>query len=138
MQLKSSLGVFPASYFVNHPKWKWFILSTVLVGATMSALDVSIVNVALPHMMGSFGQNLSSITWGATAYSIAAVIMVTMAGWWSSLLGRKKFYLISFVIFTAPPRAAARRRCRCKGCGRRTPDRSCRGRAIITTISTLR
>ena len=67
----------------------------------MAVLDVSVVNVALPHMMGNFGQNISSITWVATAYSIAAVIMVTMAGWWSTLFGRKKFYLASFFIFTA-------------------------------------
>ncbi|MBF0594003.1 MAG: DHA2 family efflux MFS transporter permease subunit [Candidatus Omnitrophica bacterium] len=79
---------------------KWLVCAAVMVGAFMSVMDVSIVNVALPHMMGSFGQNLSAITWVATAYSIAAVIMVTMAGWWTTLLGRKKFYLISFIIFT--------------------------------------
>ncbi|MBF0331601.1 MAG: DHA2 family efflux MFS transporter permease subunit [Candidatus Omnitrophica bacterium] len=79
---------------------KWLVCAAVMVGAFMSVMDVSIVNVALPHMMGSFGQNLSAITWIATAYSIAAVIMVTMAGWWTALLGRKKLYLISFAIFT--------------------------------------
>ncbi|MDE2027961.1 MAG: multidrug efflux MFS transporter, partial [Candidatus Omnitrophica bacterium] len=52
------------------------------------------------HMMGSFGQNLSAITWVATSYSIAAVIMLTMSGWWATLMGRKNFYLLSFVIFT--------------------------------------
>ena len=69
---------------------------SVMIGAFMGVMDVSVVNVALPHMMGSFGQNLSAITWVATAYSIAAVIMMTMAGWWSTLIGRKNFYLLCF------------------------------------------
>jgi DHA2 family multidrug resistance protein len=79
---------------------KWVVGISVMAGAFMAVLDVSVVNVALPHMMGTFGQNISAITWVATAYSIAAVIMVTMAGWWSTLLGRRKFYLLSFLIFT--------------------------------------
>ena len=79
---------------------KWMVALSVMIGAFMGVMDVSVVNVALPHMMGSFGQNLSAITWVATAYSIAAVIMMTMAGWWSTLIGRKNFYLLSFVLFT--------------------------------------
>ena len=63
-------------------------------------MDVSVVNVSMPHMMGSFGQTLSAITWVATSYSIAEMLMVTMAGWWSALVGRKRLYLASFVLFT--------------------------------------
>lgn len=79
---------------------KWMVGTSVMIGAFMGVMDVSVVNVALPHMMGNFGQNLSAITWVATAYSIAAVIMLTMAGWWATLIGRKNFYMFSFVIFT--------------------------------------
>jgi DHA2 family multidrug resistance protein len=79
---------------------KWLVAVTVMFGAFMAVMDISIVNVALPHMMGSFGQDLSSITWVATSYSIAEVIMATMSGWWSALLGRKRLYIISFVVFT--------------------------------------
>ena len=52
------------------------------------------------HMMGSFAQTLSAITWVATSYSIAEMIMITMAGWWSALIGRKRLYLASFILFT--------------------------------------
>jgi len=79
---------------------KWLVGISVMIGAFMGVMDVSVVNVALPHMMGSFGQNLSAITWVATSYSIAAVIMMTMSGWWSTLMGRKNFYLFCFFIFT--------------------------------------
>ncbi len=76
------------------------VAGTVVFGAFMAVMDMSVVNVALPHMMGSFGQDQSSITWVATAYSIAEIVMVTMAGWWSTLIGRKRLYLASFAVFT--------------------------------------
>ncbi|MCB9895328.1 MAG: DHA2 family efflux MFS transporter permease subunit [Planctomycetes bacterium] len=80
---------------------KWIIALTVVFGSFMAVMDISVVNVALPHMMGSFGANLSEITWVATAYSIAEIIMLTMAAWWSTLLGRKRLYVGSFILFTA-------------------------------------
>ncbi len=82
------------------PAERWTIAFTVVFGAFMAVMDTSVVNVSMPHMMGSFGTDLSSITWVATSYSIAEIIMVTMSGWWSALLGRKNFYLASFALFT--------------------------------------
>jgi DHA2 family multidrug resistance protein len=83
-----------------HTKHKWMITISVMLGAFLSVMDTSIVNVALPHMMGNFGQTLSAITWVATSYSIAAIVVITMTGWLSTLIGRKTLYLSSFVLFT--------------------------------------
>ena len=79
---------------------RWTIAVTVMFGAFIAVMDTSVVNVSMNHMMGSFGADLSSITWVAISYSIAEIIMVTMTGWWSALIGRKKLYLGSLVIFT--------------------------------------
>jgi DHA2 family multidrug resistance protein len=79
---------------------KWVVTGTVLFGTFVAVMDISVVNVALPHMMGSFGETMSTITWVATAYSIAEIILATMAGWWSTLLGRKRLLLLSFAVFT--------------------------------------
>ena len=77
---------------------KWLVGAAVMTGTFMSIMDVSVVNVALPHMMGSFGQDLLTITWVSTAYSIAEIIMITRTGWWSKLIGRKRFLLASMVV----------------------------------------
>lgn len=82
------------------PAERWTIAATVMLGAFMAVMDTSVVNVALPNMMGSFGQDLSSITWVATSYSIAEIITATMAGWFSALIGRKNLFLWSFALFT--------------------------------------
>ncbi len=80
---------------------RWLIALTMTIGTFMVVMDISVVNVALPYMIGNFGQSLSSITWVATSYSIAEIIMLTMAGWWTALLGRKRLYLASYALFTA-------------------------------------
>jgi len=82
------------------PASRRLLTVAVICGAFISVMDVSVVNVSLPHMRGTFGADLSAITWVATSYSIAQIIMITMTGWWSTVLGRKRFYLFSFAIFT--------------------------------------
>ena len=79
---------------------KGLITASVMLGTFLVVMDDSVVNVSLPHMMGNFSQTLSAITWVATSYSIAEMIMITMAGWWSAIFGRKRLYLGSFALFT--------------------------------------
>ncbi|MEJ2701211.1 MAG: DHA2 family efflux MFS transporter permease subunit [Sedimentisphaerales bacterium] len=83
----------------NQAPDKWIVAFTVIFGTFMAVMDITVVNVALPHMMGTFSQDLSTITWVATSYSIAQIIMVTMAGWWSAFLGRKRVYMLSLAVF---------------------------------------
>jgi len=83
------------------PVGKWIVAATVVLGSFVSVMDISIVNVAMPQMLGTFGVSLDAITWVAVAYSIAEIILVTMAAWFSRLVGRRRFYIMSFVIFTA-------------------------------------
>ncbi len=80
---------------------KWTIAGTVVLSSFVVVMDVSIVNVAMPQMLGEFGVTLDAITWVPVAYSIAEILLVTMAAWCSLLLGRKRFYILSFSIFTA-------------------------------------
>jgi DHA2 family multidrug resistance protein len=79
---------------------KWLIAATVILGTYVAVIDVTIVNVALPQMMGTFGVPLDVITWVAVAYSIAEIVMVTMASWFTRLMGRKNFYLVCLTLFT--------------------------------------
>jgi hypothetical protein len=60
---------------------KWIIASTVVLASFVVVMDVSIVNVAVPQTLGEFGITLDAITWMAVAYSIAEIILVTMAAW---------------------------------------------------------
>ncbi|MDA8085437.1 MAG: MFS transporter, partial [Nitrospiraceae bacterium] len=91
---------FPHPYFSQRPSWKWFILTTVLLGATMSALDVSIVNVAMPTLKGTFGVSMAVIEWVAMAYMLTLTIFLPFFGRVADIYGRSKLYNIGFVIFS--------------------------------------
>jgi DHA2 family multidrug resistance protein len=79
---------------------KWIVTLTVMIGTIMSALDSSIVNVALPYMRGSLSATIEEITWVATGYILSNVIIMPIVGMLSARYGRKKFYLLSIVSFT--------------------------------------
>jgi DHA2 family multidrug resistance protein len=78
---------------------KWMIALTVIMGTIMSALDTSIVNVALPYMRGNLGASIEEITWVATGYILSNVIIMPIIGMLSAQFGRKRFYTFSIVLF---------------------------------------
>lgn len=63
-------------------------------------LDTSVTNVALPHMRGSLSAGVEEIAWVITSYLAANAIVIPATGWLAGLLGRKRFFLISTVVFT--------------------------------------
>src|SRR5512140_3772168 len=67
----------------------------------MQIIDSSIVNVAIPHMMGNLGASLDEIAWVSTGYILAAVIVIPLTGWLSSFFGRKRYFVVSVLVFTA-------------------------------------
>src|SRR5207244_11875894 len=59
---------------------KYLIAFAVVLAALMQVIDSSIVNVALPDMMGNLGASLDEIAWVATGYILASVIIMTLPG----------------------------------------------------------
>ena len=80
---------------------KWLIAVAVMLGTTLEVLDTSIVNVALPHMQGSFSASVDEIAWVLTSYLVANGIMIPMTGWISSRFGRKRYFMMSVAVFVA-------------------------------------
>jgi MFS transporter, DHA2 family, multidrug resistance protein len=84
----------------NKSNHKWFITLTVMTGTIMSAIDTSIVNVALPHMRGTLGASVEEITWVSTGYILSNVIIMPIVALLSSWFGRKRFFMFSVLLFT--------------------------------------
>jgi EmrB/QacA subfamily drug resistance transporter len=70
-----------------------------LIGAFMSILDSSIVNVAIPTMMNVFNANTSQIQWVSTIYMLALGVVVPLSGWLGDLIGFKRLYIASMAAF---------------------------------------
>jgi len=80
---------------------KYLIAFAVVLAALMQVIDSSIVNVALPDMMGTLGANLDEIAWVSTGYILASVIIIPLTGWLGNFFGRKRYFVSSIIIFTA-------------------------------------
>src|ERR671932_1126796 len=80
---------------------KYLIAIAVTLAATLELIDTSIVNVAIPHMMGNLGATLDEIAWVSTGYIIANVIVIPMSGWLSAWFGRKRYFVGSILLFVA-------------------------------------
>jgi MFS transporter, DHA2 family, multidrug resistance protein len=78
---------------------KWIIAASVILCTILEVLDSSIVNVALPHMQGSFSATVDEVTWVVTTYLVAAGIMIPTTGWIAGQFGRKSYFLISITAF---------------------------------------
>ena len=80
-------------------KYKYLIAIAVTLAAVLELIDTSIVNVAIPHMMGNLGATLDEISWVSTGYIIANVIVIPMSSWLSGYFGRKRYLTYSIVLF---------------------------------------
>jgi DHA2 family multidrug resistance protein len=78
----------------------WVIAMTVMLATFMEVLDTSVANVSLPHIAGNLSASMDESTWVLTSYLVANAIILPMGGWFSMLLGRKRFYMTCVALFT--------------------------------------
>lgn len=79
---------------------KWAITGSVMLVTVMQVLDVTITNVALPHIQGSLSAGVDEVSWVLTSYLAANAVVLPATGWLASVLGRKRFFLICTTVFT--------------------------------------
>jgi DHA2 family multidrug resistance protein len=80
---------------------RWAITVTVMTVTVMQVLDVTVINVALPHMQGSLSAGVDEISWVLTSYLAATAVILPATGWLAGFLGRKRLFLLCTVGFTA-------------------------------------
>lgn len=77
------------------------IVFVAVLASLLEIIDTSIVNVALPTMMGNLGATLEDISMVITGYAIANAIILPASAWLSERFGRRKYYLGCIIAFTA-------------------------------------
>jgi MFS family permease len=74
-------------------------LATVMVGAFMSLLDTTIVNVALPSIQHGLGASDSALEWVVSGYALAFGLVLIPAGRLGDAIGRKPLYIAGLTLF---------------------------------------
>jgi DHA2 family multidrug resistance protein len=78
----------------------WLVAVTVSMATFMEVMDTSIANVSLAHIAGNLGAGIDESTWVLTSYLVANAVILPMSGWLSSVIGRKRFYMMCVGLFT--------------------------------------
>ncbi len=81
------------------PVNKWLVTISVTFGTLMGAIDVSIVNVAIPHLRGAVGATVEEITWVSTGFALAQIIVMPLTGFLGRLFGQKRLYMFCLGLF---------------------------------------
>jgi MFS family permease len=80
-----------------------------VAGNFMSALDITIVNVALPSIGRSLHATSSSIEWVVVGYLLSLAMWIPASGWLGDRFGTKRVYLTAMAIFTLASAMCAHR-----------------------------
>ena len=65
----------------------------------MEVLDMTIVNVSVPHIAGSLGVSPSEGTWTISSYALASAIMQPLTGWLARRFGEVRTFITSVSLF---------------------------------------
>lgn len=81
------------------------VAGVVVLGAIMSILDITVVNVALPTFETTFGSAghplaYSTVAWTVTAYTLALATVIPLTGWAADRFGTKRLYMTALALFT--------------------------------------
>src|ERR687887_684523 len=71
----------------------------VVLGAIMTVLDLTIVNVAIPTLGREFETSISTVQWVMTGYMLAFASVIPLTGWATERFGAKRVWLVSLLVF---------------------------------------
>ncbi len=82
------------------------VAGVVVLGSIMAILDITVVNVALPHFQtdlapGDTPLAYSTVAWTVTAYTLALASVIPLTGWAADRFGTKRLYLMAIGFFVA-------------------------------------
>ncbi|HPX82462.1 MAG TPA: hypothetical protein PLB95_11255, partial [Syntrophales bacterium] len=66
---------------------KWFIAAIIMLPTFLQVMDISVVNVSLPHIQGSLNAGVDEVTWVITSYLVTNAVIIPIAPWLARVFG---------------------------------------------------
>ena len=94
------IGAFvPSKRITGSPRYKWWAFFAIGIGLFLTVLDQSGVSIALPRIADHFGADLPTVQWISLSYVLSTSVMLMPLGRLSDIVGRKRVYVVGFVVF---------------------------------------
>ena len=81
------------------PGYRWWVAGVGMLGAFSTLLSATIVNIAIPDIMGALGMTMEEAQWLATAYLAAGTVTMLITAWCIQTYGVANTYVISMLVF---------------------------------------
>jgi len=78
---------------------RWTLIATI-VASSMTFIDGTVVNVALPALQRDFGATITDIQWVIEAYALFLGSLILVGGSLGDQLGRRRVFLSGVIVFT--------------------------------------
>lgn len=88
-------------------RYPWYVLGSVCVGMVMGTFDFGALNAAYPTLAAAFDVPAAVISWVGIAYSLTLASLLAVFGRLADLVGRKRVYLLGFVVYLCGALAAS-------------------------------
>jgi len=81
------------------PRYRWFVTVTVLLGTVSAMVTTTIVNVAIPDIMGAFGIGQDRAQWFVTGALSAMTIGMLLNAWLIRNFGQRRTFIDALSAF---------------------------------------
>lgn len=78
---------------------RWKALGVIALVQFMLVLDVTVVNVALPHIQADLGFSRAGLAWVVDGYVLTAGGLLLLGGRLADLLGRRRMFIVGVLLF---------------------------------------
>jgi MFS family permease len=82
----------------------WKITAVASLGAFLTQLDATVVNVSLSSLAVTLHSSVSTIQWVTSGYLLALALMLPLSGWMVDRIGAKAVYLAACLTYPREPR----------------------------------
>ena len=94
-----TIALGPSNRILRSERYKWWVYAAIAVGMFLTVMDQSGVNIALPRIADHFSADIPTVQWITLGYVLSTSAMLMPLGRLSDMVGRKRVYIIGFVIF---------------------------------------
>src|ERR1700752_4689961 len=78
---------------------RWTLVATI-IASSMTFIDVTVVNVALPALQADLRATITDVQWVIEAYALFLGALILVGGSMGDQFGRKRVFLTGVVFFT--------------------------------------